>query len=77
MKANLYDYDDGLFKRRTWVKALREKGHNPRFDECGFLNIFVLDIDHCNGPGCSICKQSWCWHCSSLDQIPECTGEKK
>lgn len=59
-----------------WETALIKKGHTPILYE-GQLDIFVLDVGHHNGPGCSVCRDMWCWHCmKNPEDLPECTGSE-
>ncbi len=54
--------------KQLWQKALVAAGHTPKLDEDGELDMFTLDYDHHNGPGCTACGQTWCEHCRN----PEC-----
>ncbi len=54
---------------------MKERGHTPimKDDE---LDMFVMDIAYHNGPGCSTCGWSTCWHCNRdpNEAVPEtCT----
>ncbi len=55
-----------------WVAAMKAKGHMPQLDEDGKLDAFALEYDHHNGPRCAACDWGCCWHCDSIDDIPEC-----
>jgi hypothetical protein len=60
-------------KEQRWYEAMVAKGHEPvMFD--GELDYFVYDNDMHNGPGCSTCGWSDCWHCNHSMNIPECIG---
>ena len=53
-------------KEKLWYDIMVERGHTPIMDEYDGekeLNYFVYDYDHHNGPGCSVCNWSVCWHC--------------
>jgi len=56
-------------------EALEAAGHKLRHDEDGEVDIFVMDVGYCNGPGCELCGESWCHHCQ--DKIKPCTGASK
>lgn len=58
----------------SWFEAMKAKGHMPILEENGNLDVFVLEYDHHNGPGCSACGWSCCHHCDSIESIPECTS---
>lgn len=65
------DYSENLKK---WELAMKVKGHSPIMYE-GVLDAFVLDENFHNGPGCSTCGWSVCWHCSpDLEKIPQCSS---
>ncbi len=56
-----------------WQKAMEAKGHKPVMDMYGRLNYFVLSQGRHNGPGCSTCGWTVCWHCDdNVDHIPQC-----
>jgi hypothetical protein len=60
-----------------WYEAMKAKGHKPKMNEDYgdglLLDMFVVDSGFHNGPGCEVCYWSCCMHCSSTDDIPECT----
>lgn len=61
-----------------WLRVMRERGHTPVLDDDGSLDIFIMDYDIHNGPGCSVCGWSTCWHCNSspITVVPrECKRE--
>jgi len=67
-------------KQTTWHDAMKEKGHIPKMDNWDSgseLDIFAHDYRHHNGPGCSVCSWSCCWHCSTIDKIPMCDAIPK
>ena len=45
------------------TKALIPMGHEFYLDEWGDIDNFFMELDHHNGPGCSLCDDSWCHHC--------------
>ena len=45
------------------TKALVPMGHEFYLDEWGGVDIFFMESDYHNGPGCSLCDDSWCHHC--------------
>lgn len=58
-----------------WILAMIAKGHVPKREADGSVDIFVQDSDIHNGPGCSVCGESWCWHCTDAEDIKPCIGE--
>lgn len=58
-------------KKAEWFEAMKAKGHSPSVDEFG-LDIFAFDGDYHNGPACSVCGWSCCWHCDGVEDIPAC-----
>lgn len=60
-------------KEQLWYDALVKKGHTPFMDENDDLDIFFYESGNHNGPGCSICVWSCCWHCDTIDVIPVCS----
>lgn len=64
---------------QQWTDAMRARGHVPRLDDKGNLDIFVLDVEMSfmghNGPGCARCDWKCCWHCVGIDEIPKCVKE--
>lgn len=52
---------------------MNAQGHVPKFEE-GDVDIFFLDDGIHNGPGCTICGWSQCWHCHGPEDIPPCPG---
>lgn len=65
-------------KSKKWYDAMIAKGHTPIM--CSYdstqIESFVYEQGFCNGPGCSTCNWSTCWHCNKDENsIPEC--EKK
>jgi len=61
-------------KEQLWYDTLIAKGHTPAmWDED--LDIFFYDSPFHNGPGCTKCSWSCCWHCDNIDVIPKCPGK--
>jgi hypothetical protein len=59
-------------ERETWLNAMKAKGHSPVMDSDG-LDVLATEYgDHHNGPACSVCGWGCCWHCETIDDIPEC-----
>ncbi|ATS92344.1 hypothetical protein DLP05_039 [Stenotrophomonas phage vB_SmaS_DLP_5] len=59
-----------------WHKALKANGHVPVMDEDSpdKLDTWVHQGgEYCNGPGCSACGETWCYHCKGTDAIKPCT----
>lgn len=59
----------------TYEELLEQAGHNLIRHEDGTIDIFQMDAGYHNGPGCSICGESWCQHCR--DEIKPCPGPAK
>lgn len=57
---------------RMWLEAMKAKGHMPIVDEDGDLDIFALEADTHNGPGCAACGWSCCMYCTKVEDIPAC-----
>jgi hypothetical protein len=49
---------------------IEDRGHVLRREEDGEVDIFYLDYDCHNGPGCVRCHESWCHHCR--DEVDMC-----
>lgn len=61
-------------RQQQWFDGMKAKGHTPAtVDGREDLDIFVLDDDLHNGPGCETCGWCCCWHCKTIDDIPECS----
>ena len=45
------------------TKALVPMGHEFYLDEWGDIDNSFMEFDYHNGPGCSLCDDSWCHHC--------------
>ncbi len=63
--------------KAEFYQAIHDAGHELLLDEDGVIDIFVFDIDHHNGPGCSLCGDSWCHHCRDVISISQCPNKKK
>ena len=59
-------------KSEEWANAMKAQGHEPVVDDHG-LNFFAYEDGHHNGPACSKCGWSCCWHCLDPKDIPACT----
>lgn len=62
-------------KKKKWHDAMVAKGHVPIMEEYSdgpVLDVFVVDCGFHNGPGCSKCRWSTCYHCDGVEDIPEC-----
>ncbi len=59
--------------KRAWYDALVAQGHTPVMigDE---INMWVLNSQHHNGPGCDLCDDCWCEHCLAPTDVGPCTG---
>ncbi len=55
--------------------AMKAKGHSPKLDEAGEIDLFVYyDYDNMhNGPGCFRCGWSCSQHSVYETDIPQCT----
>lgn len=60
------------FENMSWAEVAEARGHRLRRDEDGSIDHFVTDYGYHNGPGCEICKESWCEHCTSAEDIEVC-----
>jgi hypothetical protein len=56
-----------------WDAAMKAKGHTPALNDEGEFNSFAYSAGTHNGPACSECGRDCCWHCTEIDDIPECT----
>jgi hypothetical protein len=59
-------------QQEEWIEAMKAKGHSPKMNEDGSLDIFAHDADTHNGPGCTACGWRCCWHCDKPKDIPAC-----
>lgn len=66
-----------------WLARFTAQGHQPRLEESGEIDHFVVDFDDYesggghNGPGCSRCDFSFCEHCDPDGKdIPPCEPDK-
>jgi len=62
--------------RRAWWRKFRAQGHKP-IKVGGYINIFVTDSGYHNGPGCTKCGWTACWHCSGPEDIPKCVTPER
>lgn len=64
----------------TWFEAMKNKGHMPKMEKDSAdenerkLDVWVVNHDIHNGPGCEVCDWCCCMHCNGIDDIPECDG---
>ena len=58
----------------AWLAAARAAGHVLR-EEGGDVDLFVVSGGFHNGPGCSRCHESWCYHCTPPEKIGQCEGD--
>lgn len=49
-------------------------GHTLKRDKDGRVDSWVMSYDIHNGPGCTVCGDSWCEHCPG--RIEPCDGGK-
>jgi len=56
----------------SYFKTLEAAGHTLQRDGDGHVDIFVLDVENHNGPGCTTCGDAWCHHCQ--DTPTRCDG---
>lgn len=61
-----------MSERQDWFDAMRAKGHMPRVDEDGGLDIFAMSAEFHNGPSCEACGWNCCMHCEGIKDIPAC-----
>ena len=58
--------------QKIWLNAFRNKGHTPVI-AWGSVDMFVTAQGIHNGPGCSKCGWTTCWHCNpDVADIPKC-----
>ena len=57
---------------KEYLEYIESKGHILKRED-GEIDIWVLDDDYHNGPGCVKCRDLWCYHCREI--IDECEGE--
>lgn len=50
-------------KEKDYHAMIESLGHQLIRDDEGGVDIFVMDFDIHNGPGCALCGESWCHHC--------------
>jgi hypothetical protein len=74
--VDIVNFFSFVSRLEEWEKAIIDKGHIPVRGGDNDLDIFVTDSPYHNGPGCSMCGWTFCWHCFSIEDIPEC-GVKK
>lgn len=48
---------------REYHEALEAAGHKLRRNDNGEVDVWVMEEDFHNGPGCELCGESWCHHC--------------
>lgn len=59
--------------REEWLRIAVRRGHVLRMDsDTDEIDIFVVDYDFHNGPGCMTCDWSACMSCTPVDRIPIC-----
>lgn len=54
-----------------FIAAAEKAGHVLRLSDDGDIDAFVCDSGFHNGPGCTRCLKSWCWHCTSADKVAQ------
>lgn len=60
-------------ERDKWREALVRNGHMPRVDSDGDIDMFAMDREYHNGPGCETCGEMWYHHCTDPSEIEPCT----
>lgn len=72
-------------RRREWLEEALRKGHVLRSKEPALLvgvdhpldriDTFVhRGGEHCMGPACTKCGDTWCYLCTDKSDVPECSG---
>jgi hypothetical protein len=61
-------------KQSIWYKCLTDLGHSPKMNSYGHLDYFAFDVMGHNGPSCTKCGKSWCWHCTDPEELLHCTN---
>lgn len=61
---------------QDWYDAMKRQGHVPIMygDE---IDMWVMDYEYHNGPGCQVCHWSCCQHCDSPAGVPKCGAISK
>lgn len=59
-----------------WTQEMRKQGHAPILNDDGRLEFFASSEGIHNGPGCSTCGWTTCWHCNHKMNIPQCTSKE-
>jgi len=62
-----------------WAGAFRAAGHmvqmyDPEDGDPTHIDWFASVYDIHNDPRCVKCGWDCCYHCTSMDDIPQCTG---
>ncbi len=65
-----------MMSDREWANALIINGHVPVLNELGEIEMWVLNEQHHNGPGCAQCQEMWCEHCLEPSDVGPCQGER-
>ena len=58
-----------------WYGTTTLPHHKWRCGRDGSVDIFALDLGHCNGPKCVRCGESFCHHCHPECYDESCTAE--
>ena len=66
-------HDELRAEEEVWRETMVARGHQPKLDDDGTLDVFFLDSGFHNGPGCTVCYWSACMHCDTPESIPQCT----
>ena len=53
----------GNGRKKQKIERYQRSGHKWLEDEDGEVDIFAHATGTCNGPTCSVCGYSPCWHC--------------
>ena len=61
--------------RDMFAKRMKEMGHDPILNKEGDMDVWVVDHELHNGPGCKKCGKSWCYHCKGIEDIRPCVGK--
>lgn len=66
-----------MTEKEKFYRRLERAGHKLIRDEDGDIDIWRMDADVHNGPGCELCEMNWCHHCRDIySKIEKCKKSK-
>lgn len=72
---NAQKFWDRLGKHDKKEEMYLNSGHVWKEDEDGFIDIFAMSEGYHNGPVCSVCDYSPCWHCDPIPNTSDCKNK--